>query len=57
MVLAQREILSGKNPTKLYEKYGFNDYSSFYRAYKSHFGLSPSEKTLTEIIVADNNIL
>lgn len=57
MVLAQREILSGKNPTKLYEKYGFNDYSSFYRSYKSHFGLSPSEKTLTEIIVADNNIL
>ena len=57
LVLAQREILSGKNPTKLYEKYGFNDYSSFYRAYRNHFGISPSEKSLTEIIIADNNIL
>lgn len=57
LVLAQREILSGKNPTKLYEKYGFNDYSSFYRAYRNHFGISPSEKILTKIVAADNNIL
>lgn len=57
MVLAQREILSGKNPTKIYEKYGFNDYSAFYRAYKNHFKVPPSEKSISKMISGDNNIL
>ncbi len=57
LVLAQREILSGKNPTKLYDKYGFNDYSSFYRAYKNHIGTSPSQSSASQIIITDDNIL
>lgn len=44
LALAQREIGTGGRPTEIYTKYGFSDYSSFYRAYCSQFGRRPSEK-------------
>lgn len=44
LAMAQREICFGGKPTEVYSKCGFTDYSAFYRAYKSHFGRSPSEK-------------
>ncbi|WP_394525536.1 helix-turn-helix domain-containing protein [Lacrimispora sp. JR3] len=36
-------ILSGIPFTELYHQYGFSDYTSFYRAFKKEFGLSPRE--------------
>lgn len=36
-------ILSGSPVGSLYEQYGFSDYSSFYRAFKKEYGLSPTE--------------
>ena len=38
----QRLFISG-SVTEVYEKSGFNDYSSFFRAYKKVIGVSPSE--------------
>jgi len=40
--VARREILDGKRPTEVAYHAGFHDYATFYRAYKSFFGLSPS---------------
>lgn len=36
-------ILAGSPVGTLYEQYGFRDYSSFYRAFKKEYGLSPTE--------------
>ena len=49
LILAQREIYSGKKPTEVYTKLGFNDYSAFYRDFKKFFGYSPSEVGKVEI--------
>lgn len=49
LILAQREIYSGKRPTEVYEHLGFNDYSAFYRDFKKYFGYSPSEVGKVEI--------
>lgn len=37
-------LRSGERPTSLYMECGFRDYSSFYRAYREHFGISPAEE-------------
>lgn len=44
LIAAQREIISGINPTQVFEKFGFLEYSTFYRNYKDYFGYSPSEE-------------
>jgi len=49
LILAQREIYSGKKPTEVYINFGFNDYSAFYRDFKKFFGYSPSEVGKVEI--------
>lgn len=55
LVAASREISSGAKPTAIYEKYGFTDYSAFYRAYRALFGKSPSYKgTDTPISMVEN---
>lgn len=36
-------MLNGANPGKIYLDYGFGDYSSFFRAFKKEYGLSPRE--------------
>lgn len=36
-------ILNGTNISKTYLMYGFKDYSSFFRAFKKEFGMSPKE--------------
>lgn len=40
---AQKLIRSGEKPTSVYEKCGFNDYTTFYRAYVEFFGYAPSK--------------
>lgn len=36
-------ILDNTSITKVFEQYGFHDYSNFYRAFKKEYGLSPKE--------------
>ncbi len=39
----QKLIKAGEKPTSIYEKCGFNDYTTFYRAYVEFFGHAPSK--------------
>lgn len=43
LLLAQKLINEGSNPTKVYLDCGFKDYTAFYRAYCIQFGFSPSK--------------
>lgn len=44
-LLAARELISlGQAPTEIYSKCGFNDYTSFFRAYKMHYGIPPTKE-------------
>lgn len=42
LLRAQQMLRSGMVPTKVMPECGFNDYSTFYRAYHKYFGVSPS---------------
>ncbi|MBQ9940949.1 MAG: helix-turn-helix transcriptional regulator [Clostridia bacterium] len=39
---AKKMLESGDNPTKVYLKCGYSDYTNFYRAYKKFYGDSPT---------------
>ena len=41
--MCQGAILSQTTISDIYLKYGFKDYSSFFRAFKKEFGMSPKE--------------
>ena len=41
LILAKDLLNHGETPTTVYTKCGFNDYTSFYRAYKAKFSVSP----------------
>ena len=43
LALCRDAILSDNNISKTYLLYGFKDYSSFFRAFKKEFGISPKE--------------
>ena len=43
LLQAKMLIRSGERPTVVYERCGFSEYSSFYRAYKAKFGNSPEQ--------------
>ncbi len=45
MILARQKIRQGQKPTDIYTACGYQDYSTFYRAYTRFFGSSPKEKT------------
>lgn len=45
LLLAKKQIEEGGNPTKIYTDCGFNDYTTFYRAYYLKFGFQPSKTT------------
>lgn len=47
LVAAHDLIMTGKQPNDIYTKCGFNDYTSFFRAYKAHYGVSPTQKNKT----------
>ena len=44
MVYAKERIERGESPSKIYADFGYNDYSSFYKAYLGYFDTSPSGK-------------
>lgn len=44
VMLAYQKIQNGAKPHAVAEELGFNDYSTFYRAYKSLLGFSPNQK-------------
>lgn len=41
LLQAKALLQKGTQPNQVYLKCGFNDYTSFYRAYKLHFGVNP----------------
>lgn len=43
IALARHEILCGAKPYEIYYQYGFEDYSTFYRAFKNIYHVSPSD--------------
>lgn len=43
LYLSKQELLNGSSIDFIYEKYNFGDYSSFYRAFKKEFGMSPRD--------------
>jgi AraC-like DNA-binding protein len=45
LVLARQELRKGVSAEDAAYRAGFNDYSNFYRAYKSFFGVIPSRQT------------
>lgn len=47
---AQMELRLGHKATDVYITCGFADYSTFFRAYKKHFGHAPSEEVNTDIL-------
>ena len=43
LALCQEAIRTKMNINEIYQTYGFGDYSSFYRAFKKEYGISPKE--------------
>lgn len=43
LVVAHDLIMMGNQPTDIYAKCGFNDYTSFFRAYKAQYGVPPTQ--------------
>ena len=44
IAMAKKLISQGGSASKIYSECGFNDYSSFYRAFVKNFGYSPKEE-------------
>lgn len=43
LLLAKDLLSQGEKPVQVYSKCGFNDYTTFFRAYKHKFGVSPKD--------------
>ncbi|MBE5876339.1 MAG: helix-turn-helix domain-containing protein [Lachnospiraceae bacterium] len=43
LALCKEALLDNISITEVYQSFGFGDYSSFYRAFKKEFGISPKE--------------
>lgn len=43
IMLAKNLMLSGENATDIFEKCGFKDYSTFYRAFQKYVGVTPEK--------------
>ena len=41
--MCKNALLSDLNITEIFHRYGFRDYSSFFRAFKKEYGISPKE--------------
>ena len=47
LFLSKELIQQGAHPMDVFAKCGFNDYTTFYRAFKNHFSVSPKEFAVT----------
>ena len=43
LALCREAILGKSSITEIYTTFGFGDYSSFYRAFKKEYGISPKD--------------
>lgn len=43
LALCREAILSNRSITEVFQMFGFRDYSSFYRAFKKEYGISPKD--------------
>lgn len=43
LALCKNAILTGTGISQVYQQFGFSDYTSFYRAFKKEYGMSPKE--------------
>lgn len=43
IMMAKQRMRQGENPSEIYQPCGFQDYSSFYKAFKKETGLSPKQ--------------
>ncbi len=50
----QEAIRANMNITEIYHTYGFGDYSSFYRAFKKEYGISPKEYRDMQVEILPN---
>lgn len=46
LLIARQLLAQGKKPSQVYGSCGFTDYTGFYRAFKSEYGVSPREFAL-----------
>ncbi len=51
ILLADEYLKQGIKPTRAYALAGFEDYTTFYRAYKALFGIAPTDKTTDRSIL------
>ncbi|MBQ8689711.1 MAG: helix-turn-helix transcriptional regulator [Clostridia bacterium] len=49
LLLVQKRIRRGERPTAVFSECGFEDYATFYRNFKKHFGYSPAEEGKVEV--------
>lgn len=50
LVLAQMDLKDKQKPTEVCLKYGYKDYSTFYREYRNYFGVAPSQEVERKLI-------
>ncbi|MGF0033743.1 AraC family transcriptional regulator [Bariatricus sp. SGI.154] len=53
LVLCKEAILGDMSITEAYQTFGFGDYSSFYRAFKKEYGISPKDFRDMKIVGCD----
>ena len=53
--LCQEAISGGMSITDSYQRFGFGDYSSFYRAFKKEYGISPKDYRDMQIDLESEN--
>ena len=53
LALCKEAILGNANISEVYQMYGFGDYSSFYRAFKKEYGISPKDYREAQLIKYD----
>ena len=56
LAMCRDALLTEENISTIIHSYGFKDYSSFYRAFKKEYGISPKEyKEVHALLEEENN--
>lgn len=55
LAMARMALRTGARPMEVYRQCGFSDYSTFFRAYKNHFGHAPTIEAQTQAIRTINS--